>query len=118
MARRKRTPSTRPTTRRYESNGVEVEIREAKNRVELKLDGKPIRVSIIDGKFHSQLANQFMAFDSIDDVVNTLLATEGRTWTLHGHVCDERCGGGAHGDASHSHGPSDEHHHSGPGGRR
>ena len=88
--------------REYRTRGVEVRIRETSlglhgaraldNRVELTLDGKPIHVSIVDGKVHCQLANQFTAFDSIDDVVDTLLANEGRTWTLHGHVCDERCG--------------------------
>lgn len=99
------------TTRHFRSRGVDVSIREAKDRVELTLDGVPIRVSVVDGKFHSQLANQFRSFDSVDEVVDTLLANEGRTWTLHGHVCDDRCGphghhgggsGGAHG---HGHGP-------------
>jgi hypothetical protein len=102
MERRKRMPPKNVTTRRYQSRGVEVEIREAKNHVELKLDGKPVHVSIVDGKVHSQLANQFRAFDSIDEVVDTLLANEGRTWTLHGHLCDARCAeGGHHHDPSH-----------------
>jgi hypothetical protein len=83
------------TTRRYRSRGVEVEIREAKDHVELMLDGIPINVSIIDGQFHSQLANQFKSFATIEEVVDTLLANEGRTWVLHspgtGH------GGGGHG---------------------
>jgi hypothetical protein len=96
------------TTRRYRSRGVDVEIREAKNHVELKLDGKPVHVSIIDGKVHSQLANQFRAFDSIDEVVDTLLKNEGRTWTLHGHICDARCAeGGHHHDPSQGHGEHD-----------
>jgi hypothetical protein len=42
-------------------------------RVELKLDGKPIHVSIIDGKFTS-FAHMFRAFDSVDDVGDALLA--------------------------------------------
>ena len=96
------------TTRKYRSRGVEVEVREARNHVELTLDGKPIHVSIIDGKVHCQLANQFRAFDSIDDVVDTLLANEGRTWTLHGHVCDERCGPAGH---HHGHADGDGHEH-------
>jgi hypothetical protein len=99
-------------TRHYRSRGVDVEIREARNRVELKLDGKAIHVSIIDGMVHCQLANQFRAFDSIDDVVDTLLANEGRTWTLHGHVCDERCGESGH-HHGHSFGHDQGHHHHG-----
>jgi len=81
------------TIRRYRSRGVDVEIRETTVRpvgkdphtgtVELTLDGVPIPVSAIDGQYHSQLANQFTAFGTIDDVVETLLDNEGRTWTLH-----------------------------------
>ena len=114
MKRQKRKPLQRKTTRSYRSRGVDVEIREGRNNVELKLDGKPIHISIIDGKVHSQLANQFTAFDSIDDVVDTLLANEGRTWTLHGHVCDERCDKRGH-HHDHSHGQDQGHHHHGKG---
>jgi hypothetical protein len=100
--------SGRAKTRRFRSRGVDVEIREAPDRVELLLDGNPVDVEVIDGEFHSQLANQFTAFASIDDVVDTLLANEGRTWTLHGHVCDERC---AHGKHHHDHADGHEHVH-------
>lgn len=110
MARQKRKPPPKVVTRRYRSRGVDVEIREAKNKVELMLDGKPIHVSIIDGQVHCDLANQFTAFGSVDDVVNTLLANEGKTWTLHGHICDERCSERGH---HHDHSPGHEqgHHH-------
>ena len=110
MASKKRKPPQKMTTRSYRSRGVNVEISEAKNRVELKLDGKPIHIGVVDGKFHSQLANQFTEFGSVEDVVETLLANEGRTWTLHGHLCDERC---REGDHHHDDGPSHglDHHH-------
>lgn len=112
MARQKRKPPQKMTTRNYRSRGVDVEIREAKNRVELKLDGKPIHVSVVDGKFHCQLANQFTEFGSIDNIVDTLLANEGRTWTLHGHLCNERCRKGEHHhDHGHSHGHDNGHDH-------
>jgi hypothetical protein len=102
---RQPTKRRQPVTRRYRSRGVDVEIREAADRVELTLDGMPVPVSIVDGEFHSQLANQFTAFETIDEIVDTLLANEGRTWTLHGHVCDERCGPhGHHQDPRHHHG--------------
>ena len=105
--------------RRYRTRGVAVEITEsslrlaggraADNRVALTLDGRPIEVEMVDGKYHCQLANQFTAFDSIDDVVDTLLANEGRTWTLHGHFCDERCGAEGHHHGGEGHGPGHDH---------
>lgn len=110
MANKKRKTPQKITTRSYRSRGVNVEIGEGKDSVELKLDGKPIPVSIIDGKFHSQLANMFTEFGSVDALVDALLANEGRTWTLHGHVCDERCRKGEH-HHDHSHTPG--HHHGG-----
>jgi hypothetical protein len=114
----RRKPSERATTRRFRARGVEVEIREAKDRVELRLDEKPVDVELIDGELHSQLAHMFMAFESVDELVETLLANEGRTWTLHGHICDERCGpAGHHHDhgPGHSHGPGHGHGHGGGG---
>lgn len=102
--------SPKMTTRNYKSRGVNVEIKEAKNHVELKLDGRPISVSIIDGKFHSQIAHMFASFESIDDVVDTLLTNEGRTWTLHGHICNELCRDGKHHhDTGHNHGHDHGH---------
>ena len=98
--KRRRRTSDRPATRRFQSRGVEVEIAESKDRVVLTLDGHPVAVTVDKGEFHSQLANQFMAFPTIDHLVETLLANEGRTWTLHGHLCDERCT-----DVRHAHGP-------------
>lgn len=119
MARQQSKPPKRVMTRRYRSRGVDVEIREARNRIDLKLDGKPIRVSMIDGKVHCQLAHAFRTFASVDEVVDTLLANQGRTWTLHGHVCDERCGeGGHHHDDPHAHGPGPGHRHGGKGGAK
>jgi len=113
-------------TRVYRSRGVDVETRETKKRVEVRLDGMPIDVEIVDGEYHSQFANQFTSFASLDEVVDTLLANEGRTWTLHGHFCDERCGpAGHHHGHSHAHGGRhddhggghDEDHHDPGGGR-
>jgi len=119
MARKKAKRSSPPTTRRFRSRGVDVEIRESKKRVELSLDGIGIPVSVIDGKFHSDLANQFRAFPSVDEIVETLLSNEGRTWTLHGHVCDERCAEGRHHGHDHgSHGHGHGAHGRGSGGGR
>jgi FKBP-type peptidyl-prolyl cis-trans isomerase SlyD len=104
-------PEHQPT-RRYRRGGVDVEMGVTRGRVELKLDGHPIDVELIEGEFHCQLANQFTAFASIDEIVDTLFANEGRTWTLHGHLCDERCGpGGHHHDHDHGHDHGHEHGH-------
>lgn len=111
--RRRSQPAKPETVRGFQSRGVDVEIREAGETVELSLDGHPIAVTKDGDEFHSQLANQFMAFPTIDDVVETLLRNEGRTWTLHGHLCDERCTArGHHSDEGHAHGGS-EHDHAG-----
>jgi hypothetical protein len=92
--------------RSYRSRGVDVEIEESGGRVGLKLDGHPIDIELIDGEYHSQTANMFTSFGSVEEVVDTLLANEGRTWTLHGHICDERCG-----PEGHHHPPGEDHEH-------
>ena len=92
------------TSRLYRARGVEVAVVQDRKRVELKLDGIPIHVTVVDGEFHCQLANQFTALGSIDHVIEVLLATEGRTWTLHGHLCDTTCGPNERGSGGHAHG--------------
>lgn len=119
--RRSRRSKVAPeVVRRYRSRGVDVEIREKATAVELFLDGHPVRVTKDGEEYHCQLANQFRPFPTIDDVVETLLANEGRTWTLHGHLCDERCTARGHhiaddhaalGGHVHDHGPHDHHEH-------
>jgi hypothetical protein len=94
--------------RRYRSRGVDVEIDESPQKIELRLDGHSIDVELIDGEYHSQTANMFTSFGSVEEIVDTLLANEGRTWTLHGHVCDERCGAQGHHDG-HDHGAGHDH---------
>jgi hypothetical protein len=105
------------TSRKFVTRGVEVSIAQEGKRVALTLDGIPVKVSIVDGEYHCQLAHQFTGFGSIDDIVETLLAKEGRTWTLHGHLCDESCGPEGHGPG-HKHGSDHSHsgHHHGHGG--
>jgi hypothetical protein len=126
MKSRKRKPSRKPsrprassseqaTSRRFVSRGVEVSIVQEGKRVELKMDGVPVHVSLVDGEFHCQLANQFTAFGSIDHIVETLLSNEGRTWTLHGHVCDANCGPSGHHSGGHDHTHSGHHHGHGDG---
>ncbi|MDQ3937569.1 MAG: hypothetical protein M3253_02695 [Chloroflexota bacterium] len=100
--------------RSYRSRGVDVEIRESPERVHLKLDGHPIDVEFIDGEYYSNTAGMFTSFNSVEEIVDTLLDNEGRTWTLHGHVCDERCGtGGHHHGAGERHEHGHDHHRAG-----
>jgi hypothetical protein len=112
-------PDKGGATRRFLNRGVQVEIREAPGRVALTLDGVPIEVSVDRGEYFAHVAHMFTGFGSIDALVDHLLANEGRTWTLHGHVCDERCRGGGHhhGHGSgHGHGHDHSHHHGHGGG--
>lgn len=103
---------TGASKRSYRSRGVDVEIAETPDKIELRLDGHPIDVELIDGEYHSQTANMFTSFGSVEEIVDTLLANEGRTWTLHGHVCDESCGPEGHHDG-HDHDPGHGHNHGG-----
>jgi hypothetical protein len=92
--------------RRYRSRGVEVEIGEAEDAVELTLDGHPIKVAYLDGKYSSQTANMFRTYDSVEEIVDELLANEGRTWTLHGGPDDDHDHDHEHDeDHPHDHGP-------------
>ena len=68
--------------RKFKQRDVDVTIKESKNRVELELNGEPIEVAKIEGSYHSQLAHQFKSFDTIDELVDTLLQNEGRYWKL------------------------------------
>lgn len=66
--------------RRYVSRGVEVTVEEGEAGVSLQLDGEPIEVARIGDEYHSQLANQFTGFATIDELVEELLRNEGRYW--------------------------------------
>jgi hypothetical protein len=123
MAKRKSRPAKAPHghpaptppksgTRRFLNRGVQVEITEARGHVGLTLDGVPIEVAVVDGQFFSHLAHMFTGFGSMDALVDTLLANQGRTWSLHGHVCDASCPtDGTHHDhgSGHDHGGGHDH---------
>jgi hypothetical protein len=102
--------------RSFKRQGVDVTIREDGDRVELELDGHPVPVSRVEGKYLSQFAHMFKTFDSVDAVVDTLLENEGRTWTLSGGAPGSPLGGhGSHEHGGHEHGG---HEHGGHGGHR
>jgi hypothetical protein len=104
------TPPLEATKRRFLNRGVQVEVSEAPNKVALTLDGVPIDVSVDRGEYFAHVAHMFTAFGSIDALVDHLLENEGRTWTLHGHVCDENCRGGHHHDHGAGQGNDHSHH--------
>jgi hypothetical protein len=75
-----------PTNRRYRRDGYDVDIAEGPDTVTLSLNGHAVDVAVIDGKYHSALAHPFVAFDDIDQIVDRLVAGEGRTWRMaHAH---------------------------------
>jgi len=81
--------------RSFKSQGMDVTIREQGGRVELEVNGQPIEVAKIDDQYHSQLAHQFKSFDTLDELVDTLLRNEGRYWKA------ERPAGPATGHGGH-----------------
>lgn len=68
--------------RRFKSRGVDVAVTEAGDEVTLELNGHPIEVAKIEGRYHSQTAHQFTSFETLDELVDTLLRNEGRYWQL------------------------------------
>ncbi|MFD7132035.1 hypothetical protein [Streptomyces sp. NPDC059894] len=102
------------------SRGVHVRIVEREDGgVDLRLDGMPVHVTYMDGEYHSQLANMFTGFPTVDDLVESLLQTQGRTWVLrggHGGGGHGGHGGGGHGGGGHHH--DHDHQHGGGGGVR
>ncbi len=70
--------------RHYVSHGVEVDIEESAKGISLTLNGQPIDVSLLAGQYHSQIANQFMGFSSVEELVEEMLRNEGRYWSLQG----------------------------------
>jgi hypothetical protein len=83
--------------RKYKSHGVDVAVTEKGDEVTLELNGSPIEVAKIDGRYHSQTVHQFRWFDSLEDLVETALKNEGRFWQLESE-------------------PGRPHDHGGPGG--
>ncbi|ALO12393.1 hypothetical protein AQF52_6801 [Streptomyces venezuelae] len=92
---------------------MDVRITAENDEIELRLDDTPIAVAYLDGEYHSQLANQFTGFPTMDALVDSLLETEGKTWTLHGGTS-----GGAHphGAPNGGHGTGHGGHHGHEGG--
>ena len=71
---------------RFERNGRVVEIAEDDKGVRLTIDRHPVEVEIVDGKYSSHLANMFVMYDDIYQLVDELFANEGRTWVFkHSH---------------------------------
>lgn len=88
---------------RFERNGRVVEIGEDDQGVHLTIDRHPVEVEIVDGKYSSHLANMFVMYDDIYQLLDELFENEGRTWVFahshhpHPHPVD----------ATHEHGEHD-----------
>ncbi len=92
--------------RSFKRQGVDVTIREEGDNVELELNGNPVPVSVSGDQYSSQFAHMFRTFDSVDEIVDTLIENEGKTWTLKegepmpghgGHGGGDPHGGHGHG---------------------
>jgi hypothetical protein len=90
--------------RSFRRKGVDVTIREEGEDVELELNGHAIPVSRSQGQYTSQFAHMFRKFESVDEIVDTLLENEGRTWTLKegGAPMHPHGGHGGHAHGRHS----------------
>jgi len=75
---------TEHNTTRFVRQGRQVELYEDDDGVSLKIDGHPIDVEVVDGKYASHLANMFVDYDDVYQLIDQLFATEGKTW-LFGH---------------------------------
>ena len=71
-----------------------------------------------NGIYILDLGKTVKLFKEAEEFVSKL-ANEGRTWTLHGHLCDQRCSAGRHmsgpdssksGHPGHDHGAHDHGH--------
>jgi hypothetical protein len=89
--------------RSFKRQGVDVTIREDGENVELELNGHPVPVAVTKGQYTSQFAHMFRRFDSVEEIVDTLLSNEGKTWTLKegGTPMDPHGGHGGHGGHGH-----------------
>jgi hypothetical protein len=100
--------------RSFNRRGVDVTIREEGDSVELELNGHPVDVSRDPGgRYSSQFAHMFKTFESVDEIVDTLLENEGKTWTLTGGP-----GGHEFGLHGQEQGGGGGHEHGAEGGRR
>ncbi|MGX1886954.1 hypothetical protein [Streptomyces sp. NPDC055287] len=104
----------RPESRHYVSRGVDVRIAEREDGVDLRLDGMPVHVTYMDGEYHSQLANMFTGFPTVDDLVESLLQTQGKAWVLRGGHTGGGHGGGGHTGGGHGGGGHGGHDHDRP----
>lgn len=98
-------PHHAPRNQLYRSRGINVEIHEDDEKVSLTLDGVPVEVAHVNGKYYSPTAHMYVEFDTLDQVVEQLISTSDEYWTLH--PPEEDGGGGHDGHGSHS-GHSDE----------
>ena len=80
--------------RRYRKGGFEVHAVDDDGVVALDLDGVGVEVDKIGGEYHSRLAHPFMAFPTLDELVDYLVEHEGKTWSLYGPGGRRPHGGG------------------------
>lgn len=77
------TPPRQPRDELYRSRGIQVEIHEDEKEISLALDGVPVEVAYVNGKYYSPTAHMYVEFDTLDEVVDQLISTSDEYWQLH-----------------------------------
>ena len=78
-----RRPPRQPRRESYRSRDIQVDITEDENGISLALDGTPVEVAYVNGKYYSPTAHMYVEFDTLDEVVDQLIRTSDRYWQLH-----------------------------------
>lgn len=98
-------PPRRLRRQSYRSRDIQVDITEDEEGISLTLDGTPVEVAYVNGKYYSPTAHMYVEFDTLDEVVDQLVRTSDEYWQLHPPE-----------DGDHSGGHSGHHsHHRTPG---
>lgn len=93
-------PPRQPRRESYRSRDIQVDITEDEDGISLALDGTPVEVAYVNGKYYSPTAHMYVEFDTLDEVVDQLIRTSDEYWQLHPPE-DGQHGGEHNGDHSH-----------------
>lgn len=93
-------PPGQPRRESYRSRDIQVDITEDEDGISLALDGTPVEVAYVNGKYYSPTAHMYVEFDTLDEVVDQLIRTSDEYWQLHPPE-DGQHGGEHNGDHSH-----------------
>ncbi len=108
VARKRAQPAQ---SRTLTCRGRKVSIREKATSVDVRIDNVPVHVEKLGpNRFHSHVA-MFRDYESLDELIDAMLADEGTLWLLHPPAPGHTHGPHMHGDAPESIPPTDDHGH-------